>query len=182
MGICICGCNGKKYNYSRSSHVDLNRYKQCPARLARKKNEALRSAYNLEKKKKDSWSERDSAGANAKSAQEAIFRGLKTYAGTACPTCKTTTKTKHGFCKKCKASENKIRDAMRRGAYPEDLTSEERIQIIKIYDEAKKISLRTGIAHHVDHIKPLAKGGRHHPSNLQIITAEENLKKGSKWE
>jgi 5-methylcytosine-specific restriction endonuclease McrA len=181
-GVCICGCNGKKYNHTRSSHVDLNFYKKCPARLARKKNESLRSVYNVEKKKKDSWGKRDRVAASAQSKQEAIFRGLKTYTGTVCPTCRTATKTKHGFCKKCKASENKIRDAMRRGAYPEDLTSEERFQIIKIYDEAKKISLHTGIAHHVDHIKPLAKGGRHHPSNLQIITAEENLKKGAKWE
>lgn len=180
-GNCICGCKGRKYNFSRDSHVNINLYKQCPARLARKENESLRSAYNRDKKKKDSWGRRDSVGENAKSQEEAIFRGLKTYEGAVCPTCKTTTKTKHGFCKKCKASENKIRDAMRRGAYPEDLTREERFEIIKIYEDAKRISLETGIEHHVDHIRPLAKGGRHHPSNLQILTAEENLKKGAKW-
>jgi len=38
----------------------------------------------------------------------------------------------------------------------------------------------TGIQHHVDHIIPLSKGGLHHPDNLQILTAEENLKKGAK--
>jgi 5-methylcytosine-specific restriction endonuclease McrA len=34
--------------------------------------------------------------------------------------------------------------------------------------------------YHVDHIIPLSKGGLHHPDNLQYLTAEENLKKGSK--
>jgi len=29
----------------------------------------------------------------------------------------------------------------------------------------------------VDHVIPVAKGGLHHPDNLQIITAEDNLKK-----
>ena len=33
--------------------------------------------------------------------------------------------------------------------------------------------------HHVDHIRPLAAGGVHHPDNLQVITAEENLSKSS---
>lgn len=181
-GSCICGCNGRKYDFYRDSHVDVSLYKKCPARLARKKNEALRSDYNKERKRKDSWGKRDSVGANAKSQQEAVFRGLKTYEGAVCSTCRTTTKTKHGFCKKCKASENKIRNAMKRGAYPENLTSEERFAIIQIYEKARQISLETGIAHHVDHIRPLAKGGRHHPSNLQIITAKENLRKGAKWE
>lgn len=35
---------------------------------------------------------------------------------------------------------------------------------------------------HVDHIKPLSKGGLHHPSNLQLLTPEDNLKKGAKYE
>ena len=33
----------------------------------------------------------------------------------------------------------------------------------------------------MDHIKPLSAGGRHHPSNLQILTAKENLAKGAKY-
>lgn len=38
----------------------------------------------------------------------------------------------------------------------------------------------TGIKHHVDHIHPISKGGLHVPWNLQILTAEENIKKGAK--
>ena len=53
-------------------------------------------------------------------------------------------------------------------------------QIRLIYEECYRITQETGIPHHVDHIIPLALGGLHHPSNLQILTAEENMKKGCK--
>ena len=33
---------------------------------------------------------------------------------------------------------------------------------------------------HVDHIEPLAKGGIHHPSNLQVLTAHDNMSKGAR--
>jgi 5-methylcytosine-specific restriction endonuclease McrA len=71
---------------------------------------------------------------------------------------------------------------MRRAEYPEDLTEEEKEQVLAIYSESRRLTKETGIQHHVDHIKPLAKGGRHHPSNFQILTAEENLKKSDKRE
>jgi len=57
------------------------------------------------------------------------------------------------------------------------LTPEEKDRIYKIYREAKELSDKTGIIHHVDHIIPLAEGGIHHPDNLQILTASENLEK-----
>ena len=71
---------------------------------------------------------------------------------------------------------------MRRGAFPRDLTPQERKEIGEIYAEARRLTKQTGIEHHVDHIKPLASGGEPHPSNLRVITAEENLKKGSSWD
>jgi hypothetical protein len=52
--------------------------------------------------------------------------------------------------------------------------------IESIYASARRISECLGIKHHVDHIFPLAKGGIHTPSNLQIIPAITNLKKGTK--
>ena len=35
--------------------------------------------------------------------------------------------------------------------------------------------------HHVDHIEPLAKGGMHHPTNLQLLTKSENLSKHDRY-
>jgi hypothetical protein len=59
--------------------------------------------------------------------------------------------------------------------------SEDQIAEIKsIYDRARLVSEKTGIPHHVDHIIPLkAKNcsGLNVPWNLQIITAQENMRK-----
>ena len=48
------------------------------------------------------------------------------------------------------------------------------------YKQAKLLEQLTGIPHHVDHIHPLSKGGLHVPWNLQVLTAEENIKKHAK--
>jgi hypothetical protein len=60
------------------------------------------------------------------------------------------------------------------------LTPEEHQSILFIYQECARITEETGIAHHVDHIHPISKGGKHHPDNLQILTATENIRKGNK--
>lgn len=49
-----------------------------------------------------------------------------------------------------------------------------------IYAFARFKSSMTKVLQHVDHIIPLSKGGKHHPSNLQVIPATENLSKGAK--
>lgn len=61
-----------------------------------------------------------------------------------------------------------------------ELTDEEKLQVIEIYKEAIALRKTTGDTYHVDHIIPLSKGGLHHPLNLQIITASENLSKGNR--
>ncbi len=53
--------------------------------------------------------------------------------------------------------------------------------IEEFYKEARHLTDTTGNQYHVDHIKPLDKGGLHHQDNLQVITAEENLRKGNKY-
>jgi hypothetical protein len=127
--------------------------------------------------------ERERTGQPARSRKEADRRNLETYLGSQC-------KNKHGGlryayngeCVECRESSKRLRNAMKRGAFPRCLTPSEKEEISRIYAEARRITLETGIQYHVDHIKPLSKGGEHHPDNLQIITAAENLSKGAKWE
>ena len=49
---------------------------------------------------------------------------------------------------------------------------------VPFYAEARRLSNETGIMHHVDHIVPLSKGGLHCQTNLQVLTARENIQKG----
>lgn len=55
-------------------------------------------------------------------------------------------------------------------------------KVKEIYKQCRRISKETGVVHHVDHIVPLRGElvcGLHCDQNLQIITAEENMKKGN---
>lgn len=180
-GWCICGCRGKKWTWERRDEINDKKYYNCPARAARKANEQ-RSLLLKKRRKLQSWYNREINNLSPRSAEEAKFRYLNFFDGKKCGVCGSTRKTMRYQCAFCRKEKEVRRDAMRRGAYPEDLTPKERREIIAIYDRSRELSIQTGIEHHVDHIKPLAKGGRHHPDNLQILTAAENLKKGAKWE
>lgn len=74
------------------------------------------------------------------------------------------------------------RRAIKKNAMP-SWANKQKIEMI--YKECARISVETGVVHHVDHIYPLKSAymcGLHVETNLQIITAEENLKKGnSNW-
>lgn len=65
-------------------------------------------------------------------------------------------------------------------ASPPWLTDEHKEEIVLKYRQAKEAKRITGIDHHVDHIVPLVGRnvcGLHVPWNLQVITAQENLRK-----
>ena len=58
-------------------------------------------------------------------------------------------------------------------------------QIKNIYTLCAKITQKSGIIHHVDHIVPLQGklvSGLHWEQNLQIITATENYFKNNRWD
>lgn len=56
----------------------------------------------------------------------------------------------------------------------------DKIKLIWFYEEAKRLTLVTGIKHEVDHIIPVSKGGLHHQDNLQVLPWAENRVKGAK--
>ncbi|NRB25134.1 HNH endonuclease signature motif containing protein [Shewanella sp.] len=61
--------------------------------------------------------------------------------------------------------------------------SEEELRHIEyFYLCAEIFKSHTSTDYHVDHVKPLSKGGLHHPINLQVLTAKANLTKGAKWD
>lgn len=70
-------------------------------------------------------------------------------------------------------------------AIPPWLTAEDRTLIAEKFAEAKRLSLQTGVKHHVDHEIPLkgkAVSGLHVPWNLQVIPAAVNQRKWNKFD
>jgi hypothetical protein len=84
--------------------------------------------------------------------------------------------------------EKVIANAMRRTKakrvrIPKWLTDEHWDQIAALYAKAQRLTLETGIKHHVDHIYPLRGklcSGLHVPWNLQVSLADVNLRKANK--
>ena len=55
----------------------------------------------------------------------------------------------------------------------------EKKRLVEIYKLRKILSEATGVQHHVDHMWPIADGGPHWSGNLQVIPAEENMRKNA---
>jgi 5-methylcytosine-specific restriction endonuclease McrA len=70
------------------------------------------------------------------------------------------------------------RRALLKGCTSKDADME---KIKEFYLLAEKMTNNLGIKYVVDHIKPLSKGGLHHPDNLQVITMKDNLIKFNKF-
>lgn len=84
-----------------------------------------------------------------------------------------------------KANPDKIleytnRRRARLAAVAVPLTTVEQAQVIGFYATARAMTELSGESYHVDHIKPLSKGGTHRPDNLQVLRGVDNLRKGAK--
>ncbi len=127
--------------------------------------------------------------------ENARIDGSPSFIGKTCKAGHTKRSTATGSCLQCDTdammdrfradpapfyAQNAKRRARKLNQTPQ-LTLGEKNTIIDIYKEARRLEEETGIKYHVDHVKPLAKGGLHHPDNLQLLTAEENLAKSDKW-
>lgn len=55
----------------------------------------------------------------------------------------------------------------------------EKKRLVQIYKLRNILSETTGVQHHVDHMWPLSDGGPHWSGNLQVIPAEENMRKNA---
>lgn len=88
----------------------------------------------------------------------------------------------HTWAKRNPATVNRCAAARRARVrdFTPELTAEQASQVEYLYWLAKDLRAVTGETYHVDHIYPLAKGGLHHPDNLQVLPADINLKKGAK--
>ena len=82
------------------------------------------------------------------------------------------------------AFNNAKRKTAKQQRCPAWLTEDDLWFIKELYDLAALRTKTTGIKWHVDHIIPLMGkyvSGLHVPSNLRVITAQENLSKGNKY-
>ena len=144
------------------------------------------------------------SGVGRQNRLQAIEEGKKTYIGsTACKHCGSYEKyVSTSSCAPClkrkgleklnnkelmapyrtkeKANNKTYRYRAKKYSDAAVLTQEEHERILTIYKECAKLTEETGVQHHVDHIHPISKGGKHHPDNLQILTATENIRKSNK--
>ena len=205
---CDCGCKGFPINILtlefNEQEIDREAYLKCPARMERSgssgyiefKKDATYKKFladiyperyanrPLTQKQKQKQKQQRQYGQTIiwQLREEAKNSGARTFEGSPCINGHTGTRfVKNNSCVECESFRRSMRDAIKRGAFRERLTTTEKLEISEIYSQSRKVSKETGVQHHVDHVKPLAAGGRHHSSNLQILTAEKNLKKGAKY-
>jgi hypothetical protein len=77
-------------------------------------------------------------------------------------------------------SKQRTYDAARRAEKKKgkkELTKNQKLIIVCFYEQSQRLEKKLGIKFHVDHIIPLARGGKHEPKNLQVMPATLNMQK-----
>ena len=77
-----------------------------------------------------------------------------------------------------KAAAKYAKRRARKQATP--LSADQQHTLLTFFAARRRISQCLGIQFHVDHVIPLARGGPHAPSNLQLLPWKINIKKGAK--
>lgn len=135
-------------------------YDKRYARLWRKRNKPKIAEYNRRRRASRSAYKRRLRAKNPEAAREHLQRWFAAHPG--------------------KRNEYRAAYLARKKLASVNLTSKEKVQLTAIYRKARLRTLATGVAHHVDHIIPLSRGGKHRPTNLQVLTAAENRRKHTK--
>ena len=149
-----------------------------------------------------SWC-KECSKANIKRWRTYKYKTDKTWAKSQAEKAKECRDNNPSFCEKVK-ERNKVRSkkhyrenkhrylhkyserrARKLQATPNWLTEGQKDQIRRIYKVREKVSVKTEVEHHVDHIVPLQGEnvcGLHVPWNLRVIPKPLNLSKGNKHE
>jgi len=91
-------------------------------------------------------------------------------------------KIKHSNYQKANRGKRNANEAKREALKKEAVLPTTNNELIaKIYKRSQKLSEKTKVKHHVDHIIPIHIGGAHHQDNLRVITAKENITKGYEY-
>jgi hypothetical protein len=77
-------------------------------------------------------------------------------------------------------SKQRTYDAARRAEKKKgnkELNQNQKLIILCFYEQSQRLEKKLGIKFHVDHIIPLARGGKHEPTHLQVMPATLNVQK-----
>jgi hypothetical protein len=100
-----------------------------------------------------------------------IVNGSVRYQAPRCITCKAKEQANN------RSYYNSANAAYRARKYSQTPLNADKAIIGKYYQRAEELGKLTGVKYHVDHIKPLNKGGLHHQDNIQVIPEYDNCSK-----
>jgi 5-methylcytosine-specific restriction endonuclease McrA len=167
---CIC-CGEKKplsefysYGYTRKDGLRSTRYesrcKPCAQARRRETVKADPERYAEESRRWRAKNVERRANYNRERQQRAEIKALKAY---------------HQRLRKARMPSGANDNDAIRAIYAEAIRVEKIVACCPVFD-----LLEIGKKMHVDHIVPLARGGKHEASNLQILPSGLNMRKGAK--